>query len=47
MKRILVCLAIFLMVRSAYCQGPELPQEEFEKMVKELSNWGRWGKHSI
>tara|TARA_B100000945_G_scaffold302188_1_gene285585 strand:- start:373 stop:1368 length:996 start_codon:yes stop_codon:yes gene_type:complete len=44
MKRCLIGLVIFLIVNSVYAQVPELPQKEFEKMVKELSNWGRWGK---
>ena len=44
MKRIIISLAMCLTATGAFAQVPELPQQEFEKMVKELSNWGRWGK---
>ncbi len=44
MQRIILFLAMCLTASGAFAQVPELPQQEFEKMVKELSNWGRWGK---
>lgn len=44
MKCLLLCLIAFMMVDSVQAQVPEMAQKEFEKMVRELSNWGRWGK---
>ena len=44
MTRFGVTLAIMLCFASVRTQNPEMPQSEFEAMVEELSNWGRWGR---
>ena len=44
MTRFGVTLAIMLCFARVHAQIPEMPQSEFEAMVEELSNWGRWGR---
>ena len=44
MTRFGVTLAVMLCFARVHAQIPEMPQSDFEAMVEELSNWGRWGR---
>ena len=46
MLRLLTCLTVLFLSSSGFSVGPPAPmsQAEFDSLMTEVSNWGRWGE---